>query len=236
MSLAHPEPVTIAILAKAPVPGTVKTRLMLMLGLDGATTLQERFTRRVVEAAVAADLGPVKLWGSPDAKHPFFAELATQSPVALLAQPSGDLGDRMLAAVIEANAPTIVIGTDCPALSSTHLGDAAEILGSGTDAVVFPAEDGGYVLIGLRKPEPDVFAGIAWGTDTVMIETRRRLTSLGLSWREPATLWDVDRPSDVRRMRRDGFDQLLAGLLSEKPPPLRLETPREYRSRAEEGA
>jgi glycosyltransferase A (GT-A) superfamily protein (DUF2064 family) len=128
----------------------------------------------------------------------------------------------MNAAVVQAAAPTIVIGTDCPALTAQHLQAAAEILRGGTEAVVLPADDGGYVLIGLRRPEPAVFAGIEWGADTVMIETRRRLTQLGLSWREPAQLWDVDRPSDVRRMRREGFAELLAGIGPQEIAPMHL--------------
>jgi glycosyltransferase A (GT-A) superfamily protein (DUF2064 family) len=95
-----------------------------------------------------------------------------------------------------------------------HLRTAAETLRNGADAVVFPVEDGGYVLIGMRAPQPDLFSGMTWSTDTVMTETRRRLTHLGLSWREPVLqLWDVDRPSDIRRMRREGgFEDLLVGI------------------------
>jgi rSAM/selenodomain-associated transferase 1 len=222
MSPDSSEPVTIAILAKAPLPGTVKTRLVMMLGVDGAAALQERFTSRAVETAVAANVGSVKLWGSPDERHASFQELAARFPITLLRQPSGDLGSRMNAAILQAAAPTIVLGTDCPALTVLHLRDAAEVLRAGTDAVVCPADDGGYVLIGLRRPQPAVFADMAWGTDAVMTETRRRLTQLGLSWREPARLWDVDRPTDVRRLRREGFAELLAGIGHEKIAPMQL--------------
>jgi len=113
-----------------------------------------------------------------------------------------------------------VIGTDCPVLTAAHLQDAANVLRSGADVVVFPAEDGGYVLVGLRRPQPDLFTGMAWGSEDVMTETRRRLRHLGLSWREPTQLWDVDRPTDVRRMRREGLTDLLAGI-DREPTPLR---------------
>jgi rSAM/selenodomain-associated transferase 1 len=215
-----PEPVGIAILAKAPVAGTVKTRLVMMLGVDGATTLQERLIARTVETAAEAATGPLTLWASPDERHTCFQDLARRFPLAFARQPAGDLGARMVAAVTQANAPIIVIGTDCPVLTATHLRDAADVLRSGTDAVVFPADDGGYVLIGLRQPAPGLFADMAWSTDGVMIETRRRLTHLALSWREPAQLWDVDRPTDVRRMRREGLTALLAGI-DREPAPLR---------------
>lgn len=219
MSPDSPEPVAVAILAKAPIIGTVKTRLAMMLGVDGATALHERLTRATVEKAVAAGVGPVRLWCAPDTGHPFFKALAEEFSLTLLRQPAGDLGARMLAAVAQAQQPAVVIGTDCPALTVEHLRDAADVLRNGGEAVIYPADDGGYVLIGLRAPQPELFSGIAWGTDSVMTETRRRLTHIGLSWREPAQLWDVDRPSDVRRMRREGMDTLLAGIGREQTPP-----------------
>ena len=211
MSPVNPDPVGIAILSKAPIPGRVKTRLAMMLGVEGAATLHERFLARTVERAVEAATGPVTLWGDPDAKHPYFQKLAEQFSLQLARQPDGDLGERMLKAIAEGNGPTIVVGTDCPLLTAAHMRDAAEVLRSGSDAVVFPAEDGGYVLIGLRRPIPELFTDMAWSTDGVMFETRQRLRHLGLSWRELAQLWDVDRPSDVRRMQREGLSYLLAG-------------------------
>jgi uncharacterized protein len=204
------EPVGIAILAKSPVAGTVKTRLAMMLGVDGATALHERFVARTVEAAAEAATGPVTLWGSPDERHPYFHDLAQRFSLTLLRQPNGDLGERMHAAV--AGGPTLVIGTDCPLMTATHLRDAAEVLRSGADAVVIPADDGGYVLIGLSHPVPELFTDMAWSTEGVMMETRQRLRRLGLSWREPTHLWDVDRPSDVRRMQREGLEHLLEGI------------------------
>ena len=79
-----------------------------------------------------------------------------------------------------------MIGTDCPALSAGDLRAAADVL-HGADAVVFPAEDGGYVLIGTRRPEAALFADMAWSTPQVMDETRRRLRQAKLTWQEPFT-------------------------------------------------
>ena len=95
--------------------------------------------------------------------------------VTLARQPDGDLGARMLAALKASGGPTLVIGTDCPAMMPAHLRKAADVLRGGADAVVYPAEDGGYVLIGMRKPLPALFAGMRWSTADVMEETRRRL-------------------------------------------------------------
>ena len=212
MSPGSPELVAIAILAKAPVPGAVKTRLVMMLGVDGAASLQDRFIRRTVDVAAQAATGPITLWADPNERHPIFGALSQRYSLSLARQPSGDLGGRMLAAIVQANGPALVTGTDCPTLTAAHLRDAADALRSGAEVVVIPADDGGYVLIGMRKPVPELFSDMAWGTDTVMTETRRRLTQLGLPWREPAQLWDVDRPTDVRRMRREGLSELLAGI------------------------
>jgi len=212
MSRANPDTVGVAILTKAPEPGRVKTRLAMMLGTDGAAKLHERLVIHTVKAAAEAATGPLTIWAAPDERHPFFQELARQLPVALARQPEGDLGARMNAAFVRAGEATLVIGTDCPVLTATHLRDAANVLREGVDAVIISAEDGGYVLIGLSRPVPDLFTDMAWSSDGVMVETRQRLRHLGLSWREPAHLWDVDRPSDVGRMRREGLNEFLAGI------------------------
>jgi rSAM/selenodomain-associated transferase 1 len=202
------EPVAIAILAKAPIPGFAKTRLIPALGADGAAALQRSLIAHAVETAAAAATGPVTLWAAPDATHEAFAALPACG-IGLMQQANGDLGARMLAALAAANGLALVIGTDCPALGADDLRGAARILRGGADAVVYPAEDGGYVLIGARRPEPALFADMAWSTPQVMDETRRRLRHAKLTWQEPVTLWDVDRPEDLRRLRACGLGSLL---------------------------
>jgi len=195
--------IPIAILGKAPIPGLAKTRLMPALGAHGAAMLQEALTARAVETAIAAQTGPVTLWATPDTTHPSFRELAVKYRIAIRRQPDGDLGARMLAACEAAPGPALVIGTDCPALSATHLQDAANALYSGSDVVVIPAEDGGYALIGTRKPQPMLFRPMPWGTDLVMAETRKRITEMKLRLFELPALWDIDRPDDLDKLRGD---------------------------------
>ena len=202
------EPVAVAILAKAPVAGFAKTRLIPVLGADGAALLQARLIARAAATACAAAVGPVTLWTTPDEAHSVFQEMRAHG-IALTRQSDGDLGARMLAAIAAANGPSLVIGTDCPALTPDHLRGAADILRGGADAVVIPAEDGGYVLIGLRTPEPALFSDMRWSTPDVMAETRRRLRTLGLSWQEPVTLWDVDLPADLERLKKPGLGDLI---------------------------
>jgi hypothetical protein len=202
MSRENPEPgrVAVAVLARAPVAGQAKTRLIPALGAAGAADLQRWLLQRTVAMALAADVGPVSLWCAGDPQHPDFAHCRAFGSVAVRHQPEGDLGARMLAALSESTAAaTLVIGTDCPALTATHLREAARALAD-HDAVVLPAEDGGYVLIGTARPQPALFAGIDWGTERVMAQTRERLRGAGLRWCEPAMLWDVDRPEDLPRL------------------------------------
>ncbi len=203
--MAGAEPISIAVLAKAPVSGLAKTRLIPALGAARAARLQARLMERTVEAACASGAGPVTVWATPDETHAAFQALRGRRDVALARQPHGDLGARMLAALKASGGPTLVIGTDCPVMMPAHLRMAADVLRGGADAVVCPAEDGGYVLIGMRQPLAALFAGMAWSTDEVMAETRRRMRYHKLSWQEPVTLWDVDRPEDLPRLRGLGL-------------------------------
>jgi rSAM/selenodomain-associated transferase 1 len=193
----------VIIFAKAPVAGVVKTRLIPALGAAGAARLHERLVDRTLAAACAAGLGPVALACAPDSSHPFFASRAAQFEVSLIDQGAGDLGERMHRA-LDAGLPALVVGADCPAMTPEYLRDAAAALTAGVDAVLGPAEDGGYVLVAARRVRPDVFAHIRWGGPDVMEEQRARLRSLGWRWSELAPLWDVDRPEDLERLR-DGI-------------------------------
>jgi hypothetical protein len=208
------EPVAVAVLAKAPVAGFAKTRLIPVLGADGAALLQAGLIERAAATACAAAVGPVTLWTTPDETHPVFQALGAHLRLALARQVDGDLGARMLAAVAASDCPALVIGTDCPALSADHLRAAADILRSGRDAVVVPADDGGYALIGLRRAESGLFSNMRWSTPDVMEETRRRLRRLGLRWQEPFTLWDVDVPDDLTRLREIGLQDLIPTQIS----------------------
>lgn len=193
--------VGVAILARAPVPGAAKTRLIPALGAAGAARLQRWMLQRTVAMALVADVGPVSLWCAGDPAHPDFAVCRAFGRVDLQPQPEGDLGERMLAAIASSSTPagTLVIGTDCPALGAAQLRESARALGD-HDAVVIPAEDGGYVLIGMKTPAPEAFAGVDWGSARVMAQTRQRLAALGWRWQEADPLWDVDLPQDLDRL------------------------------------
>jgi rSAM/selenodomain-associated transferase 1 len=204
------EPVAIAILAKAPVPGFAKTRLIPALGAERAALLAARLIARAAEIASRSAVGPVTLWAAPDQSDSLFQALRVRHAMTLARQSEGDLGTRIHTAIAAANGPALVIGTDCPALTSDHLRSAADILRRGTDAVILPAEDGGYVLIGVRAPRAAIFEPMCWGSPRVLGETRRRLRALRLTWQEPVMLWDLDLPADIERLRAIGLHDLVS--------------------------
>ena len=131
----------------------------------------------------------------------------------LVRQEGKDLGARMALAferTLAEEAALIVIGSDCPALKASHLRAAADALAQ-HDAVLIPAEDGGYVLIGLALPIAQLFEGVDWGSAAVMRQTRDRLAAANVTSVELPALWDVDRPEDYARLRREGLlDEVLS--------------------------
>ena len=201
------------VFAKAPQPGVVKTRLIPLLGAEGAAALYARLIGHTLATATAADIGAVELCCAPHADDPFFSDCSDRYGVSLASQTGGDLGARMrnaLARALRDVRHAILIGTDCPALTVAHLRQAAQAPAGGADAVLVPAEDGGYALIGLSRSDDALFEDIPWGSAQVMAATRERLRRLQWRWRELETLWDVDRPEDYRRL-------VASGLMREKP-------------------
>ena len=207
MPPVNPDAINIAIFAKAPVAGTAKTRLIPALGAAGAARLHRQLVRHALHTAQAAALGPVSLWCAPDTTHRFFRALAITTGIPLHVQHGEHLGERMHHALsaLTATAPTLLIGTDCPMLDPATLQACAVALRNGEDAVFLPAEDGGYALVGLRRPQPGLFRNIDWGRDAVMAQTRDRLRDCDLRWAEPATVWDVDRPQDLARLQNSAL-------------------------------
>lgn len=194
----------IVVFAKAPQAGKVKTRLAGAIGAPGAARLHARLVEHAVATAIASGCGPVELHGAP-ANHAYFHSLAQRHGVPILRQATGDVGARMYAAFrrgLRLHARMILVGSDCPALTAADLRRAARLL-RGCAAVIAPAEDGGYPLIGLARNAPALFSGVSWSTAAVMAQTRHRLAALGWRWRELRTVWDVDRPGDLARLRAE---------------------------------
>ena len=115
------------------------------------------------------------------------------------------LGDRLHSAFVEAFEAgckrAVTIGSDCPGITEARLAEAFEALDR-AELVLGPATDGGYYLVGLNRPTPGVFEGIAWGTERVLAQTLDRADRLGLSVHQLGALDDVDRPEDLPVWRR----------------------------------
>ncbi|MFB3884095.1 MAG: TIGR04282 family arsenosugar biosynthesis glycosyltransferase [Thermodesulfobacteriota bacterium] len=203
---------SILVFAKAPIPGEVKTRLIPSLGGEAAASLHKKLVFRSLQTVSRAGLGPAELWCTPSMEDPFFKLCAGKFNLELRRQTDGDIGKRMAYAFDRAlrKAPyALLIGTDCPSLTPDDLKKAFEVLAQGMDAVIGPAEDGGYVLLGLRRSAPELFGGISWGSNSVLEVTRKRLRVLGWQWHELEKRWDVDRPGDLDRLRREGYLDLM---------------------------
>ena len=194
------------IFCKAPIPGTVKTRLIPSLGEAKATELHRQLATRTINTCMSAQASiknlKIQLCCAPTIKHSFYH----QFDITKMLQQGIDLGERMYLAlaqtVTEAMLPTVLVGTDCPSLSVAYLHRAFKQL-EDHDVVLGPAEDGGYGLIGLRRLERKIFTGIAWGTETVCAHTCRLLNQQKINYSLLHLLWDIDRMEDVRRYARE---------------------------------
>ena len=200
-------PTAVLVFARAPVPGAAKTRLAPLLGDAGAADASARLTLRALRVALKAGIGPVQLWCAPDFTHPFFTDCRERLAVALHAQSGCDIGERMAAAFNHAltqHARVLLIGADAVSLQAADLRSAADAL-TDRDAVFAPAEDGGYLLVGLNAPQPGLFEDIDWGGPDVWRQTCSRIAALGLRSHVLATGYDVDQPQDYQRALADGL-------------------------------
>lgn len=198
---------SLLVFAKAPVAGVSKTRLIPLLGAEGAARAHEELTEAtLIMTAPLARTSHMRsrfalsLWGGSD--HPQLELWSQRYDLPMHWQCEGDLGDRMLHALTYALSSeaggAILVGSDCPVMTADYVDEAQQALDK-ADVVLGPAEDGGYVLIGCRRPYPEIFADIQWGSDAVLSQTIAKATALDLSVTLLGTLWDVDRPEDWQR-------------------------------------
>ncbi len=200
MAAGSQDPMPVLVFTRTPVPGRVKTRLIPAIGAERAANLHRAMLWRTVATVAEAGVGPVGLWCSPASEHPYIAEIQREFGLDVHVQKGEDLGERMhlaLRSQLDDAGGALLVGTDCPFLETEDLRLAAHALREGVDAVLGPAEDGGYYLIGVRASDIAVFSGVAWGSDQVLAATRQNFRDLGWRWRELATRRDVDRPEDL---------------------------------------
>jgi rSAM/selenodomain-associated transferase 1 len=197
------------IFSKAPDPGRVKTRLVPLLGREGAARLYSGLLYDCLRKVTRADLCPVELWCSPGMDHPFFQQCGKHFDITLRQQCNGDLGQRMARALNESctgPGPVVLIGADCPALVPADIEAAFMALAQGAGVVLGPAADGGYYLVGMRHPHPFIFVDMPWSTSTVLEITQARLRQQGVAWHCLARRRDLDTPADYTAYARRGFE------------------------------
>jgi len=190
------------VFTRAPVPGQTKTRLIPLLGVQGAAEFHETVLSETLADAKASLFETVEIWCEPDINHSFLQQCSLDFSSALQVQHGNNLGEKMHHAMNKALVISnfvVLIGCDCPAVTTDILNQSYQALSNGKDAVLGPTCDGGYYLIGLKKPNPDIFHDMSWGKGDVADKTRYILNWQGLDYVELEELADIDTPDDYQK-------------------------------------
>jgi len=198
------------VFAKAPVPGQVKTRLCPPLTPDEAASLHGSFVLDALERSRVLNKVDRFLACDPSSDHVFFKIMEERQGVRLTDQVGQDLGAKMSHACAEAFAcgyrRVLIVGSDLPTLQPSVYAHTLELL-AGHDLVLGPAQDGGYYLIALTRPLPDLFVGIPWSSDQVLTLTQRKADAMALTTALLPPCRDVDRIEDVLALiEEEGLD------------------------------
>jgi uncharacterized protein len=193
----------LAIFVKAPIVGRVKTRLAAGIGAQSAVDLYRVLGRTVVSACIGSSYDTV-VWFTPAKARPLVVDWLGGLEIATYrAQPTGSLGPRLTGAFRdhfrEGSHRVIVIGSDSPDIDGAVISHAFASLDE-HELVIGPAEDGGYYLIGLRGPAPQLFRGINWSSHAVLEQTLAHAHRLELRTAMLPTLRDIDTPGDARAL------------------------------------
>lgn len=187
------------VFTRAPVAGQTKTRLIPLLGAQGAAEFHQTVLMETLASAKASDFESVEIWSDTELKHPFLQQCILDFSCTSKIQQGNDLGEKMhyaMQASLATNAFVVLIGSDCPTITTDILNQSFQQLSNGKDAVLGPANDGGYYLIGLKRQNPEIFQDICWGEYDVAEKTRQKFVRLGLEYVELEELSDIDTPDD----------------------------------------
>jgi rSAM/selenodomain-associated transferase 1 len=187
--------VAVLVIAKEPVAGRAKTRLIPALGEHGSAAVAEAALADTLAAVAAAPVHRrvLVLEGEPGRWLP--------SGFTVVPQVGGGLGARLAAAFAAAGGPALLVGMDTPQITPELIAEGSERLGEkGVDAVIGLAEDGGWWALGLRAPDARVFEGVPMSEESTGAEQIAALQRLRLSLRELPRLRDVDTFEDARRV------------------------------------
>lgn len=184
------------IMCKAPVAGRVKTRLSPPYSADESASIHRAMAKTVIERT--SRIFPDSCIAADDVSHPFFGRF----DLPLVEQGEGDLGERMSRLMTDAfnggAEEVLFLGTDSPHMDQSRLIEAVRQL-EGHEAVVGPVEDGGYDLIAMKSPCPELFADIAWGSQHVLQQTLQRAEAASISVALLDESFDLDTPESLQR-------------------------------------
>lgn len=190
------------VFTRAPVSGQTKTRLIPLLGAQGAAEFHQTILRSTLAEANASNFETVEIWCATENDHPLLKQCSLYYSNAMKIQRGSDLGEKMQHATettLAENTFVVLIGSDCPAITTNILNQSYQHLSNGKDAVLGPASDGGYYLIGLKEPNSGIFEDVKWGEGDVAERTRQNFARLGLVYVELEELADIDTPDDYQR-------------------------------------
>jgi uncharacterized protein len=199
-------PVLFIQFARAPVLGSVKTRLRPAISSTQALALHLQLLRRTAITLLDSGLAEVELWLSDSSHHPDITALAAKG-LPTRVQSGEGLGQRMCAAIsagLSGADKVVLVGSDCPGIDSNYLKEALAELET-NDVVLGPASDGGYVLIAARRCSHKLFANVNWGSEWVLQQTISNLETLGWTYSLLEVLDDIDRPEDLALLATFGM-------------------------------
>lgn len=201
MSLNPERSFQLIIYAKSPIDKRVKTRLARASNTRFATQAYKRLLQKTL--ASMSGLENVCLACSPNLRHGYIRQLTTHYGVKLIAQPLGNLGQRMAKSMRKGcpTNPCIIIGTDCPELAAQDITDAVEALRN-TDAYLLPAFDGGYALIACNRYHPALFRQVSWSTPRLLAQTQRQARAAGIRLKTGRVVSDVDQYPEWKKARK----------------------------------
>jgi len=205
-----PASAALIMFAKAPVAGHVKTRLSPPLTPDEAASLHGSLVLDLLERCQSLKGCDKILAGAPTPEHPFFGAMKTRFKIPVWDQVGHDLGARMAhtfqSSLGSPYHSVLIVGTDIPGITVPLISTAFKSLQE-NDVVVGPTLDGGYYLIGLRSPVPELFENIPWSTDSVFALTEEKITALGLSLKILPMLRDLDTVEDLQVFIQESKDR-----------------------------
>ncbi len=194
----------ILVFTKPPLAGKCKSRLVPVLGEEGAAQLQARLLQKIITDLLAFNLCSFEIWQSETSTY--FTDLFRQQKlkIPVCTQQGATLGERMSNAMqktLQDVTNVIIIGSDCILYSQSYIKSAIVSLNT-APFVIGPAADGGYVLIGASQHAPEIFEDVSWGTNRVLEETLLKMQRSGINYTILDELWDIDEPIDLDKLKK----------------------------------